>query len=305
MLDLHNNFTNACCGKRNATSKPIMYEHSVVDHVARGQYTTEFKLNAGETHMDREPTARSTPADVSKQSNIQAACGLVNDSQSSSEPIFVRTNSGVDKLIGGMKNDLTNSSWYEPRRAEPANLFGVQDAQISERYKHYDARLASFTSPRWPSDVPVPADELARAGWYFTGVTDRVKCPWCHGCVYNWVDGDTALGEHKRHYPQCVFVKQHIAAAFQKPQLLSKASAPKRQRVVTRDTWRESSAVQAVQELEIYADDVIERAVQHLLASRRKSALYYAYFFFRPGRDVQCCLCQLHCSERRLTSLSK
>ena len=150
-----------------------------------------------------------------------------------------------------------------------------QDAQKTERYKHYDARLASFASPKWPTDVPVPADELARAGWYFTGVTDRVKCPWCHGCVYNWVQGDTALGEHKRHYPQCEFVTEHITKALQKPQLLSKANVRSKPPLVTRDTWRQSSAVQAVQELEICTDDVIEQAVQYLLSSRRKPTVFH------------------------------
>ena len=176
-----------------------------------------------------------------------------------------------------MNDDITNLSWYKPRWTEPANLFGSQDVQMSERYKHYDARLASLRSPRWPPDVPIPADELARAGWYFTGIRDRVKCPWCHGCVYNWVDGDTALGEHKRHYPQCEFVKEHIAKAFQKTQLSSKASVRSKPPLITSDTWWHSKAVQVVQELEIYSNDVIKQAVQRLLVSKRKLCSFSYY----------------------------
>ena len=205
------------------------------------------------------------------KSNTEAPCGIVNSAQPNHKPIYVRTSSEVAKLISSMNDDLANLIWYNPRREEPASLFVNQDTQILERYKHYDVRLTSFTSPRWPTDVPVSTDELARAGWYFTGVEDRVKCPWCHGCVYNWVDGDTGLGEHKRHFPQCEFVKDHIASAFEKVQLPSKASKQAKPLLVTRDNWRQSSAVQAVQELEIYSDDVIEQAVQHQLADKRTS----------------------------------
>ena len=270
MPDLCSNFYSfsiaaACYNKgkaNNSASKSMMNEKWTVDHVSKELHTSGFKLRNGH---DEEPTL----ADVSHQSSIEASW-IVNSPQPSHKPIYVRTNSDVAKLISGMNNDLTNLSWYEPRWTEPANLFGGQ-----ERYKYYDVRLASFTSPRWPPDVPIPADELARAGWYFTGIRDQVKCPWCHGCVYNWVDDDTALGEHKRHYPQCKFVKEHIAKAFQKTQLSSKASVRSKPPLITSDTWRQNNAVQVVQELEIYSNDVIGRAVQRLLVNKRKSCSFF------------------------------
>ena len=242
----------------------MMNEKWTVDHVSKELHTSGFK-------------SRNGHADVSDLPSIEASCRIVNSARPSHKPIYVRTNSDVIKLISGMNDDITNLSWYKPRWTEPANLFGSQDVQMSERYKHYDARLASFRSPRWPPDVPIPADELARAGWYFTGIRDRVKCPWCHGCVYNWVDGDTALGEHKRHYPQCQFVKEHIAKAFQKTQLSSKASVRSKPPLITSDTWWQSKAVQVVQELEIYSNDVIKQAVQRLLVSKGKLCSFTFY----------------------------
>lgn len=221
-----------------------------------------------------EHAERPHPTEFSRQSSSEASSRIVNDTQSSDRPIYVRTSSEVAELINGMNDDLANLIWYNPRREEQGNLFDVQDTRLLERYKHYDVRLASFASPSWPTDVPVSADELTRAGWYYTGVGDRVKCPWCQGCVYNWVEGDTGLGEHKRHFPQCEFVNQHILSAFEKLHLPSKASKQTKQLLVTHDNWRQSSAVQAVQELEIYSDDVIEQAVQRLLTEKRKSSSF-------------------------------
>ena len=80
-------------------------------------------------------------------------------------------------------------------------------------YKDDDKRLQSFIG--WPDDVPVSIDELARAGFYYTGSRDCVQCPWCHGRIHSWIAGDTALGEHKRHFPSCWFVAEVLRKAFQ------------------------------------------------------------------------------------------
>jgi len=65
-------------------------------------------------------------------------------------------------------------------------------------------RLSTFTD--WPNTAKVAAADLARAGFFYTGGNDRVQCAFCRGYLRNWVDGDTAEGEHQRHFPDCPFV---------------------------------------------------------------------------------------------------
>ncbi|XP_041461917.1 baculoviral IAP repeat-containing protein 3-like isoform X1 [Lytechinus variegatus] len=65
-------------------------------------------------------------------------------------------------------------------------------------------RLATFQN--WPENSPVNYQHLARAGFYFTGLRDVVKCFFCGGEVEGWEYGDTAMGEHKKHFPTCEFV---------------------------------------------------------------------------------------------------
>ncbi|PIK44269.1 baculoviral IAP repeat-containing protein 2 [Apostichopus japonicus] len=72
--------------------------------------------------------------------------------------------------------------------------------QESERY-------LSFFTHRWPPTAPVTASVLAKAGFYYFGVDDTVQCFSCNGRINNWSPGDTAMGEHKRIYPRCKFVK--------------------------------------------------------------------------------------------------
>ena len=69
--------------------------------------------------------------------------------------------------------------------------------------KDENARLQSFNH-HWPIDCPlnkINKNELAKAGLFFTGPGDRVHCTWCEGGLYNWVEGDTAFGEHAKHFP--------------------------------------------------------------------------------------------------------
>lgn len=66
-------------------------------------------------------------------------------------------------------------------------------------------RLSSFE--KWPESAPVEPKQLAKAGFYYTGNTDEVKCFCCRGCISSWEEGDLPLYKHKLHFPFCRFVQ--------------------------------------------------------------------------------------------------
>ncbi|XP_034970914.1 baculoviral IAP repeat-containing protein 2 isoform X3 [Zootoca vivipara] len=66
-------------------------------------------------------------------------------------------------------------------------------------------RMSTFST--FPRNVPVSERSLARAGFYYTGVKDKVKCFSCGLMLDNWKNGDKALDKHKQLYPSCNFVK--------------------------------------------------------------------------------------------------
>lgn len=70
-----------------------------------------------------------------------------------------------------------------------------------------EARLQTFSS--WPSTVPVRPRDLAQAGLYYLGESDRVQCFCCNGMLGGWEAGDTAWGEHTKHFPYCFFILGH------------------------------------------------------------------------------------------------
>ena len=67
-------------------------------------------------------------------------------------------------------------------------------------------RLASFLD-KWAKDEIVSPVDLVRAGLFYCGPGNRVKCAFCGGIMYNWVTGDIPLKEHLKHFPFCKFAK--------------------------------------------------------------------------------------------------
>ena len=72
-------------------------------------------------------------------------------------------------------------------------------------YTQEHQRLESFTN--WPSHVLQKPLDLAKAGFYYYGVNDMVKCFFCSGVIRSWDVLDDPIIEHTRWYPRCPFIK--------------------------------------------------------------------------------------------------
>ncbi|KAK3592208.1 hypothetical protein CHS0354_000218 [Potamilus streckersoni] len=82
----------------------------------------------------------------------------------------------------------------------------------SPQYQAYSIRLSSFD--RWSSDIRQSPEQVADAGFYYTGsayyqgLQDVVRCFACDGGLKNWDPEDEPWVEHARWFPQCPFVKR-------------------------------------------------------------------------------------------------
>ncbi|NWH93382.1 BIR protein, partial [Aegithalos caudatus] len=70
-------------------------------------------------------------------------------------------------------------------------------------------RMSTFST--FPTNAPVSERSLARAGFYYTGVQDKVKCFSCGLTLDNWQPGDNAMEKHKQLYPSCSFVQRMLS----------------------------------------------------------------------------------------------
>ncbi|XP_028271881.1 E3 ubiquitin-protein ligase XIAP [Parambassis ranga] len=81
---------------------------------------------------------------------------------------------------------------------------GVLEADGPGDFSMINSRLDSFRGSNLAQQVP--AERLARAGFYFTGPSDRVRCFSCQKTVENWCRGDTPVERHKEVSPSCKFL---------------------------------------------------------------------------------------------------
>uniref|UniRef100_A0A8C9XAR4 Baculoviral IAP repeat containing 2 n=1 Tax=Sander lucioperca TaxID=283035 RepID=A0A8C9XAR4_SANLU len=75
-----------------------------------------------------------------------------------------------------------------------------------------DERLLTFVN--WPSCSPVRPDQQAKAGFYYVGRNDDVKCFCCDGGLRCWESGDDAWVEHAKWFPLCEYLLQEKGQEF-------------------------------------------------------------------------------------------
>lgn len=66
-------------------------------------------------------------------------------------------------------------------------------------------RISTFS--KFPVNTPVSERSLAKAGFYYIGTDDKVKCFNCSLMLDNWKKGDNAVEKHKKLYPSCSFIQ--------------------------------------------------------------------------------------------------
>ncbi|KAM8960819.1 baculoviral IAP repeat-containing protein 1-like [Pelodytes ibericus] len=74
-------------------------------------------------------------------------------------------------------------------------------------FQDEDVRLDSFS--RWPENAHVYPADLARVGFYYTGILDKVKCFACGITLYLFEPGDDPYTEHVKHSSACEFLQKY------------------------------------------------------------------------------------------------
>lgn len=82
------------------------------------------------------------------------------------------------------------------KKLQPLNATMREEIRRLETFRH------------WPKPHIVSPKALAEAGLYYLNRDDYVQCAFCLGIIHNWIDGDNAMEEHRRLYPNCCFVKR-------------------------------------------------------------------------------------------------
>ncbi|XP_012551316.1 inhibitor of apoptosis protein isoform X2 [Bombyx mori] len=76
---------------------------------------------------------------------------------------------------------------------------------VHARYSTEAARLATFKD--WPRCMRQKPEELAEAGFFYTGQGDKTKCFYCDGGLKDWESDDVPWEQHARWFDRCAYVQ--------------------------------------------------------------------------------------------------
>lgn len=71
-------------------------------------------------------------------------------------------------------------------------------------YASRDARYRTFES--WPKSMPQTKDQLADAGFYYTGKGDQTLCYHCGGGLKDWEQNDDPWEQHAKWFSKCCYL---------------------------------------------------------------------------------------------------
>lgn len=68
----------------------------------------------------------------------------------------------------------------------------------------------SISFQEWPRQIRQKPEELARNGFYYSGIGDKVVCFYCDVKLKEWNADDNIETEHGKWSPQCLYLKMII-----------------------------------------------------------------------------------------------
>nr|XP_010308751.1 PREDICTED: E3 ubiquitin-protein ligase XIAP [Balearica regulorum gibbericeps] len=149
---------------------------------------------------------------VERHKNLSPNCKFITESTSLENNVHPLPQNYQHRTENGSSNSTLPCTLADPSDLEADyllrtrqvvdmsdNLYPKNPAMCSE-----ETRLKSFHN--WPLNSQLTPQELANAGFYYTGVGDEVACFCCGGKLKKWEPSDRAWSEHKRHFPKCLFV---------------------------------------------------------------------------------------------------
>ncbi|EDW18028.1 death-associated inhibitor of apoptosis 1 [Drosophila mojavensis] len=160
----------------------------------------------------RRRTTNNLPinADALDRNLPQASFDVCGSNDTSS--LDIRENAYSEGLPSIQSTGLNS---FQPARAAslgssttPASTNSSSGGNYFPEYPEYaieSARLRSFED--WPRNMKQKPQQLAEAGFFYTGVGDRVRCFSCGGGLKDWDDNDEPWEQHALWLGQCRFVK--------------------------------------------------------------------------------------------------
>lgn len=104
---------------------------------------------------------------------------------------------------------ILNTSFTFPEFTlqDPLDVYSESYESLILDLTTYASRLRTFNGV-WELDFITP-NQMAKAGFSYSGEQDCVRCGSCSKVFYDWEHGDDPFVIHKSKSPQCQFVNEN------------------------------------------------------------------------------------------------
>ncbi|XDV44735.1 hypothetical protein PO909_012975 [Leuciscus waleckii] len=153
------------------------------------------------------PLAPVSPAELAKSGfyylgqGDRVACFSCGGQLSNWEP--------GDRAVSEHQRHYPNCRFVRGDRADNVPLSSLSNGSAMQQCEE-----RSLTFSNWPSRITVRPDQLAKAGFYYVGRNDDVKCFCCDGGLRCWESGDDPWVEHAKWFPRCEYLLQEKGQEF-------------------------------------------------------------------------------------------
>lgn len=97
---------------------------------------------------------------------------------------------------------------YKPNSSPDNNMQSTCEPSTAKpkhpEFANYEARLCSFAL--WPRSMPQTKEQLATAGFYYTGKGDQTLCYHCGGGLKDWEPEDNPWEQHAKWFSKCYYL---------------------------------------------------------------------------------------------------
>lgn len=158
-------------------------------------------------------------------------CFWSKNSNEIDDLVVTKIPTAIDQLITRETNQYknliyvpkkTNSTQFESLMATSdfnklQTVLNMSETVINEKayhpsFKMHHTRLETFKD--WPKGLTQQPNDLARAGFYYFGIKDMVKCFFCNGGLKDWKQNDDPYQDHVRWFPRCQFIRQLMGPEY-------------------------------------------------------------------------------------------